>query len=105
MAESLVRRETPVEYFRELVESAMQRQQLSAHELTSFYLVNMLAGFVHCDRSATEDREPLGVRFVKALGEAGTRQREGLRQVGDLSLFISGFFADSLTRSLVDVDY
>ena len=25
--------------------------------------------------------------------------------MGDLSLFISGFFADSLTRSLVDVDY
>jgi hypothetical protein len=33
------------------------------------------------------------------------RQRDELRQVGDLSLFISGFFADSLTRSLVDIDY
>jgi hypothetical protein len=106
MAEPLVRNETPVEYFRDLVESAMQRQRLSAHELTSFYLVNLLAGFVHCDRPAsTDDGEPLGVRFVKALQEAGSRQREELRQVGDLSLFISGFFADSLTRSLVDIDY
>ena len=106
MAEPLVRNETPVEYFRELVESAMQRQHLSAHELTSFYLVNLLAGFVHGDRSpATEEGEALGVRFVKALREAGIRQREELRQVGDLSLFISGFFADSVTRSLVDIDY
>lgn len=106
MAEALVRNESPVEYFRELVEAAMQRQQLSARELTSFYLVNLLAGFVHFDRSpAAEDAEPLGVRFVKALQEAGVRQRDELRQVGDLSLFISGFFADSLTRSLVDIDY
>lgn len=106
MAEALVRNESPVEYFRELVESAMQRQHLSACELTSFYLVNLLAGFVHFDRSPeANDAAPLGVRFVKAMQEAGARQRDELRQVGDLSLFISGYFADSLTRSLVDIDY
>ena len=42
---------------------------------------------------------------MKALQAAGIRQRDELRSVGDLSLFISGFFADSLNRSLVDVDY
>lgn len=106
MAEALVRNESPVEYFRELVESALQRQHLSARQLTSFYLVNLLAGFVHCDRSsAAGDDDPLGVRLVRALQDAGIRQRDELRQVGDLSLFISGFFADSLTRSLVDIDY
>ena len=106
MAEALVRNESSVEYFRELVESTMQRQHLSARQLTSFYLVNLLAGFVHFDRlSAAGDDEPLGVRFVKALQEAGVRQRDELRQLGDLSLFISGFFADSLRRSLVDIGY
>jgi hypothetical protein len=106
MAEAIVRNESPVEYFRELVESAMKRQHLAARELTSFYLVNLLAGFVHFDRSAAAgDEEALGMRFVKALQTAGVRQRDELRQVGDLSLFISGFFADSLTRSLVDIDY
>jgi hypothetical protein len=105
MAEPLVRSETPVEYFRDLVEAALARQHLSTRELTSFYLVNMLAGFVQFDRGSAADAEPLGVRFVKALQEAGVKQREELRQVGDLSLFISGFFADSLTRSLVDIDY
>lgn len=106
MAEALVRNESPVEYFRELIESAMQRQHLAARELTSFYLVNLLAGFVHFDRStAAGEEEALGVRFVKALQTAGLRKRDELRQVGDLSLFISGFFADSLTRSLVDIDY
>jgi len=106
MAEALVRHESPIEYFRELVESAMERQHLAARELTSFYLVNLLTGFVHVDRSSsTGDDEALGVRFVKALQAAGVRQRDELRHVGDQSLFISGFFSDSLARSLVDIDY
>jgi len=75
-------------------------------DLTAFYLVNLLAGFVHFDRCAAgAPDEPLGVRLARALQAGGSRQRDGLREVGDLSLFISGFFADSLTRSLVDVDY
>jgi hypothetical protein len=105
MAEPLVRKETPTEYFRELVESAIQRQHLSTREVTSFYLVNLLAGFMHCDYSGPDHNEALGVRFVKALGAAGVWQRNELRHVGDQSLFISGFFADSLHRSLIDIDY
>ena len=105
MAEALLRNESPAEYFKELVETAMERQRLAVRDLTSFYLVNLLTGFVHFDRSATPSDEPLGVRLARALETGGSRQRDGLREVGDLSLFISGFFADSLNRSLVDVDY
>lgn len=105
MANAVVRAESPSEYFRELVESALQHQHLAARELTSFYLVNLLTGFVHFNRDSAEEEEPLGVRFAKALQEAGIRQRDGLRQVGDRSLFISGFFADSLNRCPVDIDY
>jgi hypothetical protein len=104
MAGELVQHESAVEYFRDLVESALHRQHLSASAGTSFYLVNLLAGFVH-GGDTTVGGEPLGVRFVKALQEAGARQRDELRHVGDRSLFISGFFADSLNRSLVDIDY
>ena len=106
MAEPLVRNESPVEYFRELVDSAIQRQHVGAGELTSFYLVRLLTSFIHSDRAAgAGGDEPLGVRFVKALGTGGARQRDQLRQVGDQSLFISGFFSDSLKRSAVDIDY
>ena len=106
MAGSLIRNESPTEFFRELVESAMQNQHVSAHELTSFYVVNLLTAFVHCDRSpAGDDDTPLGPRLALALQAAGIAQRDGLRKVGDVSLFVSGFFSDSLNRSLVDVDY
>jgi hypothetical protein len=105
MADALFRNESPTEFFRELVESAMQNQRVSAHELTSFYVVNLLAGFIHADAHGCDDDQPLGMRLARALQAAGVAQRDALRSVGDQSLFISGFFADSLNRSLVDVDY
>ena len=105
MPEPLLHRESPTEYFRNLVESALQRQHLAVRELTSFYVVNLLAGFVHRDQSGIADDEALGVRFVRALQSGGSAQRDGLRRVGDTSLFVSGFFSDSLNRSLVDIDY
>lgn len=106
MVDVLFRNESPTEYFRDLVESAMQHQQVSAQALTSFYVVNLLTAFVHLDRSpAAGDDRPLGVALLEALQQAGIAQRTGLRRVGDVSLFLSGFFSDSLGRSLVDVDY
>ena len=82
MADSLVRSESPVEYFKELVESAVEHQHLDVRDLTSFYLVNLLTGFVQPDRASID--EPIGVRFARALQSAGSRQRDGLREVGDL---------------------
>lgn len=104
MADALLRSESPTEFFRELVEAAMHNQHVSAHELTSFYVVNLLTGFIHGDARADGD-QPLGPRLARALQAAGVTQRDSLRKVGDQSLFISGFFADSFTRGLVDIDY
>ena len=42
----LVRRESPTELFKELVESAMEHQHLEATQRTSFYVVNLLAAHV-----------------------------------------------------------
>ena len=103
MSDAVVRRESAAEYFKELVEGALAHQRIVAGELTSFYVVNLLTGFLQ--RPAEEDEKPLAFRLAEALDAAGVRQRANLKQIGDLSLFISGFFADSLNRKLVDVDY
>lgn len=99
--------ETPAEYFKELVESAVARQKLEVGQLTSFYLVNLLCGFVRLEGGgyATLDDEPLALRLAQALESGGAEQRARLRTLGDLSLFVSGFFSDSLCRKTVDVDY
>jgi hypothetical protein len=104
----LCRGEGVTEYFRELVEDAVGRQQLGVQAMTSYYVVQLLTTFARTDSSASETfwgEAPLAARLGQALETGGRRQRVLLRQVGDASLFLSGFFPDRLRRSLVDVDY
>jgi len=103
MSEAVFRRESAVEYFKELVEGALAHQGITVGELTSFYVVHLLTGFLQ--RSAANDAEPLALKLAAALESGGLRQRTTLKEIGDVSLFVSGFFADSLRRKLVDVDY
>jgi len=106
MSDSVFRRESAVEFFKELVDGALAHQRLAANEMTAFYVVQLLASFV--DHSPAKDGQPevpLAVRLACALECGGAQQRSSLKQIGDRSLFISGFFSDSLNRTLVDVDY
>jgi len=103
MSDAMFRRESAVEFFKDLVDGALAHQRITAGELTSFYVVNLLAGFLR--RPAEEDDAPLAIRVARALESGGSQQRVSLREIGDLSLFMSGFFSDSLKRKLVDVDY
>lgn len=109
MNESLVHAQTPIEFFKEEVEAACERQHLRPQPHTSYYVVSLLAECVHLHRAGAGDAmgsdEPLGVKLLRSLHTGGSLQRLGLKQVGDASLFISGFFSDSLRRGLVDVDY
>lgn len=100
--------QTPAEYFKDLVESALTRQHLRANELTSYYLVDLLCRFMRPDRRIPfydDTSEPLALRLRRALESGGMEQRARLRNLGDFSLFTSGFFSDSLNRRSVDVDY
>jgi len=106
MSEQVFKRESPLEYFKELVDGALARQGVAAQELTAFYVVQLLASFMQRPVTGAEDDDaPLAFRLAQALETGGTRQRTSLKQIGDLSLFVSGFFSDSLNRKLVDVDY
>ncbi|MQA28917.1 MAG: hypothetical protein GEU82_03630 [Luteitalea sp.] len=103
MSDVRVQRESAVEYFKGLVDEALAHQRIAAHELTSFYVVQLLAGFLQ--RPARETDEPLAVQLARALASGGVQQRTSLKQIGDGSLFVCGFFSDSFRRKLVDVDY
>jgi len=100
------------EWFREMVADALSQRRLEIQEVTEFYLVNLLAGFLERERlfvleepDGTATAEPLALILLRAI-EAGRRERAAhLRRLGDTALFVSGFFGDSLARSLVDVDY
>lgn len=106
MERPLLRDQSPAEFFKEMVEDSLARQQIKAGDMTSYYLVNLLCQFVRLDgRAQTEFGEPLAFRLARALDSGGSEQRERLRQLGDFSLFFAGFFSDSLKRGAIDVDY
>ncbi len=99
------------EYFRDSLHSALSRQQLAVGDHTQHYVVNVLTLFARSEALFESTAEglslkPLAVMLSEAL-EAPTlveRQR-GLQRLGDVSLFIAGFFARSFAAKLVDIDY
>ena len=103
MSQTVFQRESAVEYFKDLVDRALTHQGVATQELTSYYVVQLLTGFLQQPQNF--DDGPLSVRLVQALESGGMRQRASLKQIGDLSLFIAGFFSESLNRKMVDVDY
>jgi hypothetical protein len=104
MSDVRVHSESAAEYFKELVDTALAHQRIVAGELTAFYVVQLLTGFLQRPADGDSD-EALALRLARALERDGLQQRASLRQIGDFSLFISGFFAESLRRKPVDVDY
>lgn len=93
----------PVEFFRELVQDAMQAQGVSSGEETEYYLVQLLQD--HLSRSSLLDK-PLALEFLEASNGGGRVERfQRLKQVGDTALFISGIFAECLERSVVQPGY
>jgi hypothetical protein len=104
MERPILRDQTPAEYFKELVDAALVRQRVQAGDLTTYYLVNLLCQFVRLEGTPDAD-QPLAIRLARALQSGGLEQRSRLRHLGDFSLFVTGFFGDSLNRRSVDVDY
>ncbi len=88
------------EYFHEVVTDALTAVDLDASQPASWYLVGLLGDFT----KARLTDEPLGLKLAAPGEDAGERMKT-LKQVGDTSLYVAGFFAESLSRSLVDVDY
>jgi hypothetical protein len=104
----LVRDETPMEFFREQLERAMEHQKVSTSAFTEHYLVNLLSACVHGDLPPSEpgyDETPLAILYVRAVQASRAERTRLLRTMGDTALFVSGFFADSLSRRLVDLGY
>src|SRR5215831_12246947 len=108
MDDPLLKEQTAAEFFKDHIESALARQHLAAPGLTSYYLVDLLCRFTRPDtRMAFNDDsgQPLALRLARALDAVGMERRARLRNLADFSLFISGFYSDSLRRGAVDVDY
>src|SRR5688500_1024098 len=88
------------EFFHDEVKDALRAKHVEAAEPTEFYLVNLLVEFTN----QAPDGEPLSLKLAEAQAATPGCRVRVLREVGDISHYMSGFFAESLSRKLVDVD-
>ncbi len=102
------------EFFRDALHDALTHQQVAVEGETEHYVVNMLTLFADTDalyertpgQTERSRLKPLAMMLGEAL-EAPTQEQRlrGLHRLGDVSLFLSGFFAAGFARKLVDIDY
>lgn len=92
-------------YFKNMVDAAIKNQQIKTDEIVEFYLVNLLSEFVNAEKMKRFAHEPLVMTMDRALNSGLNEQRVLFKEIGDVSLYVSGFFSDSFNRKLVDVDY
>jgi hypothetical protein len=103
---------SPRDYFDEIVAEAFERRRIKTFPLVKSYLVDMLEFYVPAqnlfddlDSSGRRTRETLAETFLRAQNAEDSERIELLKKLADRSLYISGFFGDSLQRKLVDIDY
>jgi hypothetical protein len=99
------------EFFKDALHGALEKRQLSVEDQTEHYVVNVLTLFSRSEALYDTTSEgtrlkPLVVMLSEALEARSTGDRNrGLQRLGDVSLFIAGFFAQSFARKLIDIDY
>ena len=99
------------EFFRDSVQHALRKQHVDVDDQTEHYVVNVLTTFARSED--LYERTPEGMRLrplahmlADAADARSNEQRNAaLRRMGDVSLFIAGFFAQSFARKLIDIDY
>lgn len=107
----VVRVHTLQEYFRSSIEDAACKQRVEIDPHAAQYVVNLLTIFSRSNELYEEQAEYYGLRpLALMLAEAAEAERLDqrnylLRRIGDVALFISGFFADGLAGKAVDIDY
>ncbi len=101
---------TPLEYFREQVDKALEHQKLEISAFAERYLIDLLARCVRTETALPPpepgfDETPLALLYLRALRAAAHERARLLRAMGDTALFVSGFFAESLLDRTGDLRY
>ena len=99
------------EFFRDAFHSAAAHQRLDIDEHTESYVVTLLTLFSRVEALFDPTPQgprlrPLALMLVDAVDAPTPAARQhALQRLGDVSLFVAGFFVRSFARKLVDVDY
>jgi hypothetical protein len=99
------------DYFRTSIDDVIAEQGVEVDPHATHYVVNMMTLFSRSDQFYQDDGEtygikPLALMLADAADASSTEQRNHtLQRIGDVALFISGFFVENLANKAVDIDY
>jgi hypothetical protein len=100
------------DWFRQSIGGALQRRQVSAQPHTAHYMVRLVTAFARTDKlyetvgEGSRGLKPLACLLAEAFEAVSIEKRQQmLQRLGDLALFVAGFFSDYLNYRPVDVDY
>ena len=99
------------EFFRDSLHGALERAHVAVEDQTEHYVVNLLTLFSRSEAlyegaPGASRLKPLVVMLCEALEAPTANERNrGLQRLGDVSLFVAGFFARSFAARLIDIDY
>ena len=99
------------DYFRTSMDEVIERQGVDVDPHATHYVVNLITLYSRSEALYEDDGETYGVRPLALMladaADAPTpeQRNQSLQRIGDVALFIAGFFIDSLANKAVDVDY
>jgi hypothetical protein len=103
---------SPKDFFLDALERALQHLKVDASPMSKTYLVDLLQFYMLArnlfgvdEETGRYKRDTLAELYLKAQNLPVVQKMELLKKLGDTSLYISGFFGDSLNRKIVDLDY
>ncbi len=109
--DSVVRVSNLEDYFRTSIDGVISRQGVDVDPHAAHYVVNLLTLFSRSEEFFEDDSDagglkPLALMLADAVdARTPTQRNHSLQRIGDVALFISGFFAESLADKAVDIDY
>ena len=99
------------DYFRKSIDEVVAQQGVCVDPHATHYVVNMMALFSRSEKLYEDDGDvygikPLALMLADAADAPSAEHRNKLLQrIGDVAMFVSGFFVDSLANKAVDIDY
>lgn len=99
------------DYFRDSVDTAIDKQGVDVDPHAAHYVVNLLTLYSRSDELYEDHGDAYGLRPLAMMMADASDARSpaarncSLQRIGDVALFIAGFFADGLANKVVDLDY
>ncbi|MFZ3230144.1 MAG: hypothetical protein WA160_08060 [Pseudobdellovibrio sp.] len=104
---------SPEEHFSEVVSEACVERKVKMHPQVQAYLVQVLNRYLISKNfhqplqndSTEKPPETFAEMYLTAISAESPKNKELMRTVADRSLYLTGFFSESLHKKIVDIEY